>query len=78
MSVRGLAQLRKPSRQGKLPYASSALFISPEDPLKNALCTEVRGGVTHSTSDRSEYCPNQANVIWLYIVKAKYEYLLIF
>jgi hypothetical protein len=53
------------------------LFLSPEDPLKNALCTEVRGSVTHSISDRSEYRPNQVNVIGIYIVEPGNEYLLI-
>jgi hypothetical protein len=53
------------------------LFLSPEDPLKIALCTEVRGSVTHSISDRSEYRLNQVNVIGTYIVEIQNEYLLI-
>jgi hypothetical protein len=42
------------------------------------LCTEVRGSLTRSRRDRSEYRPNQANVIGIYILQSKYEYLLIF
>jgi hypothetical protein len=42
------------------------------------LCTEVRGGLTRSIRDRSEYRPNQANVIGFYILQSEDEYLLIF
>jgi hypothetical protein len=42
------------------------------------LCTEVRGGVTHSVNDRSEYRLNQVNIIGIYIVAPGNEYLLIF